>query len=103
MIRHGLAVAALALGLAACGEEWQGTGRIVEHRYDDPDTYTTGGYFIMAGKTMVYIAPITHYEQERFLLAVQDVDGNTHEVTVHKGIWDRCVDGRVYDTETQEC
>lgn len=98
------ALLAVGLALVACGEdEFHGVGRIVEHRYDDVDIYTTGGYPIIAGKVIIFVPATVHREQERFLLAIEDAEGRVHEVSVHKGIWDNCHDNSTYDTETQRC
>lgn len=55
-----------AVGLSGCGATIDRTQavEVVEHQYDDPDTWTS---FIMVGKVMV---PMVHHDPERYLLEV---------------------------------
>lgn len=104
------------LFLAACGPGGPTAGVVIEHKYDDPDDWYQPGYTIDGGQTCsggysdqpricvdspdTHIPGMWHHEPERFLLVLEDTEGERGEVSVGRQTWDAVRDGQHYDHKT---
>jgi hypothetical protein len=96
-----------ASALWACSDPWQGEGEIIEHQYDDDDSYWVPRTESCSGSGLQTICTAsggyTQQVPERWLLVVEDAEGKPHTVTVSRATYDACPDGRHYVTRTGQC
>lgn len=97
-----LAVLALPLALLACGDDWEGTGKVSEMTYIEPGSRLESRAVVgFNGKASVALVQVD--TPPRWLLDLVDEHGDQHEVSVPWDVYADCAVGEWYSTATGAC